>query len=73
MPYYKITEVVVPSDDDDEDKAPPTPRVVEADNAAVALRHVAQTVFEVSKPLKPTELVELMGAGVKPEKAAAAN
>jgi hypothetical protein len=57
MPYYRI------------DMPNAACRLVEAENAAGALRHVAQSVFTVSKPLKQGELVELLGLNVKVEKA----
>ena len=57
MPYYKVEQEGKP------------PRLVAADTAAAALRHVAASTFTVSKPLKNTELVSLLGDGTKAEKA----
>lgn len=58
MPFYKIDE-----------KGSDKPRLVEADNPAAALKHVAESHFTVSKPLKPADLVPLMTGGATVEKA----
>lgn len=58
MPFYRINE-----------KGSDKPRLVEADNPAAALKHVAESHFTVPKPLKPADLVPLMSSGTKVEKA----
>jgi hypothetical protein len=58
MPFYPITT-----------KGDDKRRVIEADNPAAALRHVAEAAFTVGKPMKPTDLVAHMQAGNPVEKA----
>lgn len=60
MPLYEITTK------DDENK-----RLVEADSAAQAVRHCATGMFQTRTITKAAEIANLMGAGVKLEKASA--
>lgn len=58
MPLYEITTK------DEEAK-----RLVEADSAAQAVRHCANGMFSPRTVTKPTEIAQLMSAGVKLETA----
>lgn len=57
MPYYPINT-----------KGSDKLRVVEADNPAAALRHAADSMFTVGKPMKPADIVPYMTNGGTVEK-----